>query len=138
MPKNVLILCTGNSCRSQLAEVLWNHLANDWLAVSAGSRPAGYVHPLAIKALQDIDLPVTQLVSKHANEFADQEFELVVTVCDHAQETCPVFPGAKATLHWPFFDPADADGSEQEKFAVFCRVRDEIRAKIETFLNAGA
>lgn len=137
MAKSVLILCTGNSCRSQMAEALWNDLAGGaWQAVSAGSRPAGYVHPLAIRVLWELGLDLSQSRSKHLEEFRDQPFDLVVTVCDNARESCPVFPGAPQTLHWPFPDPAEADGTEEEKLAVFRSVRDAIRERIQAFLHA--
>ncbi|GAB6187625.1 arsenate reductase ArsC [Thermopirellula anaerolimosa] len=139
MAKSVLILCTGNSCRSQMAEALWNDLAGGaWQAVSAGSRPAGYVHPLAIRVLSELGLDLSQNRSKHLDEFRDRPFDLVVTVCDNARESCPVFPGAPQTLHWPFPDPAEADGTEEEKLAVFRSVRDAIRERIQAFLHAEA
>ncbi|MDZ4818142.1 MAG: arsenate reductase ArsC [Planctomycetota bacterium] len=133
--KRVLILCTGNSCRSQMAEALWNHLAaGKWEAFSAGSKPAGYVHPLAITAMQDLNIDLSGAVSKHVDQFANQPFELVVTVCDNAQEACPIFPQATTMLHWPFKDPADFAGSESERQAGFARVRDLIANRIREFL----
>ncbi len=135
-PKRVLILCTGNSCRSQMAERIWEQLGRGaWHCDSAGSQPSGYVHPLAIQALQEIDLSIEGLTSKSIDEFADQEFDLVVTVCDNAKGSCPTLPG-RETLHWPFDDPADATGTDQEKMVMFQRVRDEISAKIKDFLAA--
>ncbi len=135
MTKRVLILCTGNSCRSQMAQWLWNSLANGrWQAESAGSRPAGYVHPLAIAVMQELGEDLSEAESKHVDRFAGQDIDLVVTVCDSAKESCPALPGAKQVLHWPFFDPAEAEGSEEEKLVVFRKVRDEIKAKIEDFL----
>lgn len=135
--KRVLILCTGNSCRSQMAEALWNDLGGGaWQADSAGSKPAGYVHPLAVKAVSELDLDLTEGRSKSLTEFEGQAFDLAITVCDNAHEACPVFPGAKETLHWPFDDPADATGSDEEQMVVFRRVRDEIRTKIAGYLEA--
>jgi nicotinate-nucleotide pyrophosphorylase (carboxylating) len=132
--KHVLILCTGNSCRSQMAEAIWNQLgAGAWRAVSAGTHPAGFVHPLAVRALTERGVPAEGLVSKSVDEFAGRRFDLVVTVCDGAQEDCPVFPAAKI-LHWPFYDPARAKGSEAEQFNVFRRVRDQIVWQIKQFL----
>jgi arsenate reductase len=132
--KRVLILCTGNSCRSQMAERIWENVgAGTWQCDSAGSKPSGYVHPLALVALQEIELSVEGLSSKSIDEFADQEFDLVVTVCDNAKGSCPTLPGRQA-LHWPFDDPADAEGTDDEKLAVFRRVRDEISAKIKAYL----
>ena len=134
--KTVLILCTGNSCRSQMAEALWEMLGDGaWQSESAGSKPSGYVHPLAIRAMQELDLDLSQSVSKSLEQFRDKSFDLVVTVCDNAKESCPIFAGAKQTFHWPFEDPADALGTDDEKMVVFRRVRDEIRAKIEAYLN---
>lgn len=133
--KRVLILCTGNSCRSQMAEAIWEQLGHgQWESESAGSRPSGYVHPLAIEATKEIGLDLAGYKSKSLDQFTDQSFDLVVTVCDNAKESCPVFPGAVQTLHWPFDDPADATGSDEEKMVVFRRVRDEISAKIKSYL----
>lgn len=134
--QRVLILCTGNSCRSQMAEALWESLGNgQWESESAGSKPSGYVHPLAIRAMSELDVDISSYESKSLEQFQDQPFDLVVTVCDNAKESCPVFPGAKETLHWPFDDPADATGSEDEQLVVFRRVRDEIKTKINNYLN---
>lgn len=136
MTKSVLILCTGNSCRSQMAEALWNDLGKgEWIAVSAGSKPAGYVHPLAMKALSEINVPLPSPRSKHLQEFLEMSFDLVVTVCDSAQESCPVFSGAKETLHWPFEDPAQATGNEEEQLTVFRRVRKKIQDKIGIYIS---
>ena len=124
----VLILCTGNSCRSHLAEGILRHVAGDLLEVaSAGSKPAGYVHPLAIKALQEIGIDISTHTSKHMHEFLTRPVETVITVCGNADQACPLFPGQLNRHHWPFEDPAHAKGSEEEQFAVFRRVRDEIR-----------
>ena len=134
--KRVLILCTGNSCRSQMAEALWNEFGEDeWDAVSAGSNPAGYVHPLAIRAMDEMGIDISEHRSKHLNEFRREPFDLVVTVCDSAREACPVFPGAQQTLHWPFEDPAEATGTDEEKLPVFRSVRDQIRVRIADYLR---
>jgi arsenate reductase (thioredoxin) len=134
MTKRVLILCTGNSCRSQMAEFLWNHLGEgDWSAESAGSNPAGYVHPLAIEVMKELGLDLGNATSKHVDQFVDQPIDLVVTVCGGAKESCPTLPRVGEMLHWPFFDPADAKGSEEDKTRVFREVRDEIRTRIEHF-----
>ncbi len=134
--KRVLILCTGNSCRSQMAEYLWNDLGRgQWQAVSAGSNPAGYVHPLAVTAMQELGINLAGAESKHLDRFVKEPFDLVVTVCDNARESCPVFLGATRTLHWPFRDPAHASGTDDEKMAVFRSVRDEIRKRIAAFLK---
>jgi arsenate reductase len=125
----VLILCTGNSCRSHLAEGVLRHAAGDLLDVlSAGSRPAGYVHPLAIEVMREIGVDLSGHTSKHLQEFTTREIETVITVCGNADQACPVFPGQVNRHHWPFDDPAHATGTDEEKKAVFHRVRDEIRA----------
>ncbi len=125
----VLILCTGNSCRSHMAEGILRAAAGDLLDVqSAGSKPAGYVHPLAIRALGEIGIDISGHHSKHMDEFLSQEVETVITVCGNADQACPMFPGQLNRHHWGFDDPAHASGSEEEQMAVFRRVRDEIRA----------
>lgn len=135
MTKRVLILCTGNSCRSQMAEALWEQLGEgEWQSASAGSKPSGYVHPLAIQAMQELNIDLSQHQSKSLHLLQDQSFDLVVTVCDNARESCPVFPGATETLHWPFDDPADATGTDEEKMTFFRRVRDEIQQTIQNYL----
>ena len=114
-----------------MAEALWESLGQGaWQSESAGSKPSGYVHPLAIRAMQELDIDISANQSKLLDQFRDQEFDLVVTVCDNAKESCPVFPGAKQTLHWPFDDPADATGTEEEQMVFFRRVRDEIKNRI--------
>ena len=135
--KKVLILCTGNSCRSQMAQVIWADLGGaDWKVESAGSKPSGYVHPLALEAIKEIGLSEEGLESKSVEPFVGQEIELAVTVCDNAKEACPALPGVAETLHWPFDDPADAAGSDEQKMETFRRVRDEIREKISEYLKA--
>ena len=124
----VLILCTGNSCRSHLAEGILRAAAGDLLEVhSAGSKPAGYVHPLAIRALAEIGIDIRAHRSKPLGEFLDRKIETVITVCGHADQACPIFPGQVNRHHWSFDDPAHATGTEEEKLAVFRRVRNEIR-----------
>ena len=124
----VLILCTGNSCRSHLAEGILRQAAGDLVEVaSAGSKPAGYVHPLAIRALGEIGIDISAHTSKHLNDFTARPVETVITVCGNADQVCPVFPGQMNRHHWPFDDPAHATGGDEEKMAVFRRVRDEIR-----------
>ena len=124
----VLILCTGNSCRSHLAEGILRAAAGDIVTVaSAGSKPAGYVHPLAVRVMQEIDLDISGHASKPMSEFLTGNIETVITVCGHADQACPVFPGQVNRHHWPFEDPAHAIGTEDEKLAVFRRVRNEIR-----------
>lgn len=128
--KKVLFLCTGNSCRSQMAEAIVNaRFGDEWQAVSAGTRPAGYTHPKAIAALAEIGIQ-HQGRSKHVDEFLGQEFDLVVTVCDSAAEDCPVWLGKGKKVHHSFFDPATTDD-----MADFRRVRDEIVQVIPNLLR---
>jgi len=125
----ILILCTGNSCRSHLAEGLLRAAVGErYRVASAGSRPAGYVHPLAIRAMAEIGLDISAHHSKHMDEFLSQDVETVITVCGNADQACPIFPGQLNRHHWPFDDPAHATGTEEEQIAVFRRVRDEIKA----------
>jgi arsenate reductase len=130
----ILILCTGNSCRSHLAEgILRNALGPHFTVASAGSKPAGFVHPLAIKALAEINIDISSHHSKHLNEFLNDNVETVITVCGNADQACPIFPGQLNRHHWGFDDPAHATGSEAEQFLVFQRVRDEIRRVFEAY-----
>ena len=132
----VLILCTGNSCRSHLAEGILRAAAGDLLTVaSAGSKPAGYVHPLAIRVMQEIGIDISAHVSKHMNDFLTAKVETVITVCGKADQACPMFPGQVNRHHWPFDDPAHATGSEEEQLTVFRRVRDEIRRTFEAYAD---
>ena len=124
----VLILCTGNSCRSHMAEGILREVAGDVLNVqSAGSAPTGSVHPLAILTLGDIGIDISSHTSKHMNEFLSGNVETVITVCDNADQACPSFPGQSYRHHWPFPDPAKAKGTEAEIRNVFEQVRDDIR-----------
>lgn len=128
MKPTILILCTGNSCRSHLAEGILRAALGDLANVqSAGSKPAGYVHPLAVKAMAEIDIDISSHRSKHMNDFLSQPVHTVITVCGNADQACPVFPGQVNRHHWPFDDPAHATGTEAEQLVVFRRVRDEIR-----------
>jgi arsenate reductase (thioredoxin) len=134
MKPTVLILCTGNSCRSHLAEGILRKAAGDLInVVSAGSKPAGYVHPLAIKALAEVGIDISTHRSKHLNEFLDQNIHTVITVCGNADQVCPTFPGQVNRYHWGFDDPAHATGTEAEQMEVFRRVRDEIRRVFEAY-----
>ncbi len=124
----ILILCTGNSCRSHIAEGLLRQMAADLFEVhSAGSNPAGYVHPKAVLALAEIGIDISHHTSKHMDTFRDREIHIVITVCGHADRACPTFPGQLNRYHWSFEDPAKATGSEEEIMAVFRRVREAIR-----------
>jgi arsenate reductase len=130
----ILILCTGNSCRSHLAEGLLRAALNDaYVVASAGSKPAGYVHPLAVKAMAEIGIDISGHTSKHMEEFLNQEVETVITVCGNADQACPMFPGQLNRHHWGFDDPAHATGTEEEQMAVFRRVRDEIWRVFEAY-----
>jgi arsenate reductase len=130
----VLILCTGNSCRSHLAEGILRAAAGEFLDVqSAGSKPAGYVHPMAVRVMQEIGIDISAHRSKHLSEFLNQPVETIVTVCGNADQACPVFPGQVNRHHWGFLDPAHARGSEEEVLAVFRTVRDEIRRVFEAY-----
>jgi len=130
----ILILCTGNSCRSHLAEgILQRGLGGGYDVQSAGSKPAGYVHPLAVKVMGEIGIDISGHRSKHLNEFLQRPVETVVTVCGNADQACPMFPGQVNRYHWGFDDPAHATGSDEEKLAVFRRVRDEIKRVFEAY-----
>ena len=130
----VLILCTGNSCRSHLAEGILRAAAGDLLEVaSAGSEPAGYVHPLAIRVMREIGIDLSGHHSKHLGEFLDRPVETVITVCGKADQVCPMFPGQMHRHHWGFDDPAHATGAEKEILAEFRRVRDAIKLTFEAY-----
>jgi arsenate reductase (thioredoxin) len=130
----VLILCTGNSCRSQMAEAFLREAAGDTLEVaSAGSQPSGYVHSLSIKAMAAVGLDISNFRSKSLDEFLDREVETVITVCGKTDQVCPTFPAQQHRYHWPFEDPANATGSEKEKLTEFIRIRDEIRLVFQAY-----
>lgn len=139
--RRVLILCTGNSCRSHMAEGILRKAAGDLLDVcSAGSQPAGFVHPLAIEVMDEIGIDISSHQSKHLNEFlregaegAEGEVATVITVCGNADDACPVFPAQTNRYHWGFDDPARAEGSDEEVAAVFRRVRDQMRLVFEAY-----
>jgi arsenate reductase len=127
----VLFLCTGNSARSQMAEGYLRNLASsNFEPLSAGIEPKG-LNPLAVEVMKEIGIDISQQTSKDVREFLGQAIPYVVTVCDNAKQRCPVFPRTYKFLHWSLEDPAEATGSHQEKLAVFRRVRDEIRQRIE-------
>lgn len=134
--KRVLFLCTGNSCRSQMAEGLVNQLLGDeWEACSAGTAPAGHVHPLAVKVMAELGVDISGQRSKPASEFRDTKLDLVVTVCDGAATRCPVWLGSGRKAHIAFDDPAQAVGGEHERLAVFRQVRDEILSRVPAALG---
>lgn len=131
---SILILCTGNSCRSHLAEGILRHAAGDLFEVhSAGSDPTGHVHPLAIRVMREIGIDISGHTSKHMNQFLQQKIDTVITVCGNADQACPMFPGQVNRYHWGFDDPAKAQGTEEEILAVFRRVRDEIKLVFEAY-----
>ena len=137
--KNILFLCTGNSARSVMAEAYANYAgAGRWRAYSAGSQPTGKVNPFALATLRWADIPAGEPSSKSWDVFAGDDapkMDLIVTVCDSAAgETCPIWPGAPRMEHWGFPDPAAAEGSDEEKLAVFQRIFQAIRSRIDRFL----
>ena len=135
--KRVLILCTGNSARSQMAEGLLRHDAGDRFEVeSAGTKP-GQVRPEAIAAMREIGIDISSHRSKHVDEFQNQSFDYVLTVCDNAKETCPIYLGQTNRIHQNFEDPAAVQGSDEERLAVFRRVRDQIREYLRGFPHQG-
>lgn len=134
--KRVLILCTGNSCRSQLAEAIVNHFrGGEWQAFSAGTQPSGYVHPLALRALEEIGIYHTG-TSKSTDQFRNVDFNVVITVCEDAAENCPVWLGKGKRVHIGFPDPASAKGTDDKKMEVFRQVRDDIHAQILDYLDS--
>jgi arsenate reductase len=131
--KRVLILCTGNSARSQMAEGLLRHDAGDRFEVeSAGARPS-QVRPEAVTVMRELGIDISGHRSKHVDEFAGQGFDCILTVCDNAKESCPVFPSGATAIHHNFEDPAALHGTEQQRLAVFRRVRDQIRQYLRAF-----
>jgi arsenate reductase (thioredoxin) len=136
--RRVLILCTGNSARSQMAEGLLRHMGGTQFEVfSAGTKPAG-VNPLAIEAMREVGIDISKQRSKSVGEFAGQEFATVVTVCDNAAEECPIFPGAPQRAHWSLPDPAAVSGTREERLGAFRKVRDELERRIRSFANSEA
>lgn len=134
--RRVLFLCTGNSARSQMAEAWVNHLLGDrWEAYSAGTEPAGYVHPLAVQAMAEVGIDISRARSKPVDEFQRQEFDLVITVCDHAAEACPLWLGQGRRVHMGFPDPAAAVGSDSERREAFRCIRDGIREGVMRVLT---
>ena len=133
--KTVLILCTGNSCRSQMAEALINEKMGDtWKAYSAGTEPSGYVHPKALRALAEVGIQ-HQGESKHIDDLPTKEFNAVITVCDDAAENCPVWLGKGVRTHIGFPDPVKADGTDEEIMGVFRTVRDDIEERVLGYLS---
>ncbi|GCE29714.1 protein-tyrosine-phosphatase [Dictyobacter alpinus] len=135
MKQRVLILCTGNSSRSQMAEGWLRHLAGEQLDVESAGITPSQVNPLAIQAMTERKIDISHHRSKHLNEFLDQPFDYVITVCDHAAEQCPVFPGKATRIHWSFPDPAAIQGTEEERLAAFRQVRDAIERQFRAWVK---
>lgn len=134
--RRVLFLCTGNSARSQMAEALVNHFLGDtWEAWSAGTKPAPKVHPLAVRAMAEVGLDISDQWPKHLDAFRGQEFDQVITLCDSAAAECPFWLGRGRQVHLGFPDPAAATGTEEERMAVFRQVRDAIRKTVLDYLR---
>jgi arsenate reductase (thioredoxin) len=132
-----LFLCTHNSARSQMAEGLLRHLAGDSFEAHSAGTEATHVRPLAIRAMEEVGVDISGQESKTLERYLEEPFDYVITVCDDANEACPFFPGAKNRLHWSFEDPSRAEGSEEERLAVFRSVRDRIGESIERELVNG-
>ena len=133
MKKRVLILCTGNSARSQMAEGLLREMTGDGMDVDSAGVAPSQVRNEAIRAMQEIGIDISGHNSKSVDLFVDQQFDYIITVCDNARESCPVFPGTAERIHWSFDDPAAAQGDDQSRLAAFRRVRDEIRSRLKEF-----
>ena len=134
--KKVLFICTGNSIRSQMAEGLMKALGGQgWIVRSAGVLPS-FVHPLAVRVMMEIDIDISDQKSKSVDKFVNEAFDVIITLCDHAAASCPNFPGQAKRLHWPIEDPVGAEGSTEERLVLFRKARDEIKKKIEDFLNS--
>lgn len=137
MKKKILVLCTGNSCRSQMAEGLLREFYGDKYEVfSAGVNPTA-VNPNAIKVMGEIGIDISKHTSKSVNEFINQNFDIIITVCDNAKESCPIFAGNAERIHWSFFDPAEAKGNDEEILKSFREVRDQIKNKIKNYFSEG-
>ena len=136
MKKQVLFLCTGNSCRSHMAEGMVNHfLGANWQAYSAGTEPTGYVHPLAVAAMKEVGVDLGSQTSKSVAIFRERPFDLIITVCDGAAENCPFWLGTGQVVHISFPDPAKATGSHEAKMVVFRQVRDDMRQQVLPYLE---
>jgi arsenate reductase len=133
----VLFLCTHNSARSQMAEGLLRHLAGDRFEAHSAGTEATLVRPLAIRAMNEIGVDISEQESKTLERYLGEPFDYVITVCDDANEACPFFPGAKNRLHWSLPDPSSAEGTEEERLAVFRSVRDQLRDHVQTELADG-
>lgn len=137
MKTSVLFLCTHNSARSQMAEGLLRHLADEKFEVFSAGTEETRVHPLAIEAMKDIGIDISSHSSKTLDRFLGKTLDYVITVCDRANDSCPVFPGDTKRIHWGFEDPSAAKGTDAERLAAFRRIRDEIAGRIRIFLALG-
>jgi arsenate reductase len=135
MKKTILVLCTGNSCRSQMAEGYLRHLAGDRFDVNSAGLDSSVVNPNAIQVMKEDGVDISHHTSKDVNKFIEQQFDYIITVCDNAKERCPFFPGQAERIHWSFEDPAAAQGKDDEVLTVFRKVRDQIKDKINEFLK---
>jgi arsenate reductase (thioredoxin) len=131
----ILVLCTHNSARSQMAEALLRSYGNGRFKVDSAGTEATRVNPLAVEAMSELGVDISGARSKHLNEFIEQEFDYVITVCDNAAETCPMFPGKSERIHWSFPDPSQAEGSNEDRMGAFRTVRDDIAEKIHKWVN---
>ncbi len=134
--ERVLILCTGNSARSQMAEGLMRSMGGDKFDVESAGTVASFVRPQAIAAMAEIGIDITGHRSKCLDEFLDTAFDHIITVCDNANQTCPAFPGKAERTHWSLEDPAEVDGTEEEKLAAFREIRDQLIIKIKEFIGS--
>ena len=136
MVSSVLIICTGNSCRSQMAEAYFRVFTDgQWRCESAGTKPTGYVHPLAVTAMGEVAIDIAAHTSKSLTDLGTGGWDYVVTVCDDAAATCPVFAEAQRVLHWSFSDPADVCGSREQQLTAFRETRDAIKRRVGEFLR---
>jgi len=133
--KRVLILCTGNSARSQMAEGILRHVAGDRFDVASAGVAPSQVRSEAIDVMREIGIDISDHRSKSVEELLDERFDYIITVCDNAKESCPVFPGAATSIHWSFDDPAAVEGSRDERLAAFRIVRDQIEDRLRTFAH---
>jgi arsenate reductase len=131
--KRILVICTGNSARSQMAEGFLKHYKKDWEIYSAGIKPKG-LNPLSVEVMTEKGIDISGYKSKHIGLFLNKKFDYVITVCDNAKESCPVFPGNAKYLHWSLKDPAAAKGTKEEKLAAFRKIRDKIQNKVLEFI----
>ena len=134
-PIRVLFLCTHNTARSQMAEALLRHFGSGRFEVHSAGTEVTRVHPLAVQAMADVGIDIAGARSKHLNEFIGGDFDYVITVCDAANESCPIFPGVPQRIHWSFPDPSAATGSDTERYRAFTKVRDEITFRLRTWVQ---